>query len=45
MGPERLGDLEVVALVATDVEEGPVAGEEEEVTGRVGADGLLGLAV
>ena len=45
MGPEGVGDLEVVALVGHHVQERPVPGEGMEVAGRVGADGLLGLAV
>ena len=45
VGPEGAGDLEVVALVGDAVEEGLVAGEGMEVAGRVGADGLLRLAV
>ena len=45
LAPERVGDLEVVPLVAADVEERPVAGEREVGAGGVGADGLLALAV
>ena len=45
LAPERVRYLEVVPLVAADVEERPVAGEREVVSGRVGADGLLALAV
>ena len=43
--PERVGDLEVVALVADDVDEGRVARVAEVVFGRTHADGLAALAV
>ena len=45
LAPERAGDLEVVALVADDVEEGLVAAELEIFARRVGAERLVGLAV
>ena len=45
LAPERAGDLEVVALVAHDVEEGLVAAELEVFARRVGAERLVGLAV
>ena len=45
LAPERAGDLEVVALVAHDVEEGLVAAELEVLARRVGAERLVGLAV
>ena len=45
LAPEVVRDLEVVPLVAADVEERPVAGEREVVARGVGADGLLALAV
>ena len=45
LAPERAGDLEVVALVAHDVEEGLVAAELEIFARRVGAERLVGLAV
>ena len=45
LGPECLGDLEVVALMADRVEECLVAGEEMEVARRVGPDGLLRLTM
>ena len=43
--PERVGDLEVVALVAGDVDERLVARVAEVVFRRAGADGLAALAV
>ena len=43
--PERTRDLEVVALVAGEVQSGKVAGEAEVLLRRARADGLLGLAV
>ena len=43
--PERVRNLEVVPLVAADVEERPVAGELEVGAGGVGPDRLLALAV
>ena len=45
LAPERAGDLEVVALVAHDVEEGLVAAELEVFARRVGAERLVRLAV
>ena len=45
LAPEGAGDLEVVALVAHDVEEGLVAAELEVFARRVGAERLVGLAV
>ena len=43
--PERVGHLEVVALVADDVHEGAVSGVGEIILNRIGADGLLALPV
>src|SRR6185295_9873899 len=45
LAPERAGDLEVVALVAHDVEEGLVAAELEVFARRVGAERFVGLPV
>ena len=45
LSPERVGDLEIVALMATDIEKRPVTGECEVVAGGVGADGLFALSV
>ena len=45
LAPERAGDLEVVALVAHDVEEGLVAAELEVGARVVGAERLVGLPV
>ena len=45
LGPERSGDLEVVALMAHHVEEGFVAAELEIFTRRIGAQRLVRLAV
>src|SRR5689334_21183778 len=43
--PERISDLEVVALVANYVEEGLVTGKGEMRVSGVGADRLFALAV
>ena len=43
--PERVGDLEVVALVADDVDEGQVARVAEIALRRAHADGLAALPV
>ena len=43
--PEAVGDLKVVALVGTDVQEGVVAGKAEVVPDGIGSDGFLALAV
>ena len=45
LAPERTRDLEVVALMPHDVEEGLVAAELEILARRVGAEGLVRLAV
>ena len=45
LAPEGAGDLEVVALMAHDVEEGLVAAELEILSRGVGAERLVGLAV
>ncbi len=43
--PERVGDLEVVALVADDIDEGLVARVGEIAARRIGADRLAALPV
>ena len=43
--PERIGDLEIIALVADHVDEGLVAGVAEIVFRRPHADGFAALAV
>ena len=45
LGPERAGDLEVVALMAHHIEEGLVAAELEIFTRRIGAQRLVRLTV
>ena len=45
LGPERVGDLKVVALVADDVDEGSIARVAEIALRRAHADGLSALPV
>src|SRR5439155_27273124 len=45
LGPERVGDMKIVALVADDVEEGEIARVTEIAFSRAHADGFAALPV